>query len=75
MAFLVSEYDQGAGNPLAQTTLHMMKYSPAEIVQTVLMGNFITTARGDNQQIYDTALARLGFGALISSNITRLIRY
>ncbi|KAK5132834.1 hypothetical protein LTR08_008549 [Meristemomyces frigidus] len=74
MAFVSFQYNQGAGNTLAQQTLYMLKYFPAATVQSLLTGGFITTAHHANQQIYDSALAKLGSDALICSNVTKIIR-
>jgi hypothetical protein len=65
---------QGIGNILAQPTLYIFKYLPASTVKNILTGSFLTTAHHNNHQLYDNALAALGYSALVSSNVTQVIR-
>lgn len=66
----------GPGNILAQPTLYVVKnYNQAQI-QSALQGSALTEAYGDNQALYNSALARLGDGtnAFINSTVTQVVR-
>lgn len=65
---------QGIGNILAQPTLYVMKYMPLSTVQNILTGSFLTTVHHNNHELYDKALLELGSSALVSSNVTQVIR-
>ncbi|KAL9086090.1 MAG: hypothetical protein Q9165_007302 [Trypethelium subeluteriae] len=73
-AFIVNTFLQGIGNILAQPTLYILKYLNGPTVQNILTDGFLTTANRDNQGLYDKALAELGPNALISSNVTKIVR-
>jgi len=65
---------QGIGNILAQPTLYVMKYFPNSTVQNILTGSFLTTVHHNNHELYDKALVQLGSSALVSSNVTQVVR-
>ncbi|KAK6386669.1 hypothetical protein LTR65_008869 [Meristemomyces frigidus] len=75
MAYTLFVFNQGAGNILAETALYILKYFSATTVQAFFTGSFLTTAHSDNQELYNAALAKLGTSALLSSNVTRIIRH
>jgi len=70
-AFTVLE---GIGNILAQPTLYVMKYLALSTVENLLTGDFLTTVHHNNHELYDKALIELGSSALVSSNVTSVIR-
>ena len=75
LAYTTYQYLQGVGNILAQPALYILKYlSVPTALNIINPGNFLTTARNDNQELYDKALAKLGSKALISSNVTSVQR-
>ncbi|KAF4625256.1 hypothetical protein G7Y89_g12912 [Cudoniella acicularis] len=74
LAYTVFTFLQGVGNILAQPTLYILKYLPSATVSNILNGGFLTTAHHDNQALYDSALAKLGSNALLSSNVTQIHR-
>ncbi|KAN0105839.1 flavin-containing superfamily amine oxidase [Hyaloscypha variabilis] len=65
---------QGIGNILAQPTLYVMKYLPQTTVTNILTGSFLTTVHHNNHELYDKALVELGSSALVSSNVTSVVR-
>jgi len=65
---------EGVGNILTQPTLYIMKYFPLRTVQNLLTGDFLTTVRHNNHELYDKALLELGSNALVSSNVTSVVR-
>jgi hypothetical protein len=65
---------QGIGNILAQPTLYVMKYLPQTTVTNILTGSFLTTVHHNNHELYDKALIELGSSALVSSNVTSVVR-
>lgn len=74
LAYLASNYCQGFGNSLAQLTLYIFKYFSISVVQGILNNSFVTTARHNNQELYDNALAELDSNAFLSSNVTKITR-
>lgn len=64
------------GNILAQPTLYVAKNFGAIQVRSALKGLTLTEANGNNQAIYNAAMARLGNGTnvFLQSNVTRIIR-
>ena len=74
LAYDSFSYDQGAANILAQPTLYMMKYQDRIQTQDQIAGGFIRNALGDNQELYDKALAELGSNAFISSHVEHVKR-
>ncbi|KAK5126342.1 hypothetical protein LTR85_010578 [Meristemomyces frigidus] len=67
-------YIQGFGNSLAQPAPTILKNFPAETVQSILTGGFLTPPDHANPEPYDAALPELGTNALISSNVTTIYR-
>lgn len=74
LAYTAFEYNQGVGNILAQPTVYMMKYFDQEQVSNLLDGTFVYNGLGDNQLLYDKALAELGSSAYLSSDIEKITR-
>ena len=66
----------GPGNILAQPTLYVAKNFNRIQVRSALHGSSLTTANGNNQELYDNALAHLGNGthAFTSSTVTKVGR-
>ena len=66
----------GPGNILAQPTLYVAKNYNSVQIQSVLGGSALTEANGENQALYDNALARLGNGinAFVHSTVTQVVR-
>jgi hypothetical protein len=74
LAYTAFTFIQGVGNILAQPTLYIMKYFAQSTVQNILTNGFLTTVRHNNHELYDKALVELGSNALVSSNVTRIVR-
>ncbi|KAI7184054.1 hypothetical protein D0869_13984 [Hortaea werneckii] len=74
IAFAVYSYNQGMGNVLAQPTLYVLKYFTASTAIGAFTGGFVTTARHNNQELYDRALERLGSNALVSTHVIQIKR-
>jgi hypothetical protein len=51
-----------------------MKYLPQTTVTNILTGSFLTTVHHNNHELYDKALVKLGSSALVSSNVTSVVR-
>lgn len=75
IAFTISLYNQGMGNILAQPTLYVLKYFPASTAISAFTDSFVTTARHNNQELYDKALEKLGSSVFLDSNVIRIKRY
>lgn len=77
MAFETFEYLEGVGNILDQTALYMMKYLSVDTAKSIIGSgsNFVTSARRDNQELYDKALLKLGSAVLLNSNVTQIHRH
>ena len=71
ISFVVLE---GLGNILAQPTLYVMKYFPPISVNNYLYGGEVTSENYDNQALYDSALAKIGSSAFLSSNVVQIER-
>ena len=65
---------EGLGNILAQPTLYVMKYFPPVSVDNYLFGGELTSANDDNQALYDSALAKIGSSAFLSSQVLAIER-
>ena len=74
IANIAFEYLQGAGNFLTQPTIYMLKYLNALTVDDLISGNVLTTAKHDNQGLYDSALAKLGSNAFLNSKVIKVRR-
>jgi NAD(P)-binding Rossmann-like domain len=74
LAYTAFTFIEGVGNILAQPTLYILKYFAQSTVQNILTDGFLTTVRHDNHELYDKALIELGSSALVSSNVTQIIR-
>lgn len=74
MAYMAFEYDQGAANILAQSTLYMLKYQDPVQVLDELTGGFVHNADNDNQELYNRAEAELGSNVFLSSNVEKINR-
>ena len=74
LAYTAYLWLQGIGNILAQRTLYVLKYMPPSIIETIMNGGSVSTANNDNQELYDKALEELGSSALLSSNVTKIVR-
>ncbi|KAF4454627.1 Beta-cyclopiazonate dehydrogenase [Fusarium austroafricanum] len=58
----------GAGDALKQPTIYMLKAIDLEFLNTLVEGG-VTSARRDNQEIFDKALKELGPNGLVSSTV------
>jgi len=65
---------EGLGNILAQPTLYVMKYFPSVSVNNYLFGGELTSATDDNQALYNSALAKIGSSAFLSSHVLAIER-
>ena len=74
LAYTAFSFLEGIGNILAQPTLYVMKYFAQSTVQNVLTNGFLTTVHHNNHELYEKALLKLGSSALISSNVTQVLR-
>lgn len=74
MAFETWLYNQGVGDVLELPMLYMFKYLNTEEVRDLIYDLFQVNALGDNQLLYNRALAELGSGVLLSSNVTSIRR-
>ncbi|KAH9828001.1 Flavin-containing superfamily amine oxidase [Teratosphaeria destructans] len=74
VAYLLWQYLQGVGNILDQRALYVLKYAPTTTVMNILQNGFITTARHNNQELYNAAQARLGDDAHVNSHVTKVTR-
>ncbi|KAH8700753.1 amine oxidase, flavin-containing superfamily [Talaromyces proteolyticus] len=64
----IFKYAQGLGNILHQPTLYVMKNFGLVDLKSIQEG-FLTTAKHDNSEIYERALAELGDNALLNTSI------
>ena len=74
MAYQAYQYDQGAGNILAQPTLYMMKYQDRAQMHDFLEGGFVRNNLSDNQELYNRAQAELEPNVFLSSNVESIVR-
>jgi hypothetical protein len=74
MAYQAYQYDQGAGNILAQPTLYMMKYQDRVQMHDFLEGGFVRNNLSDNQELYNRAQAELEPNVFLSSNVESIVR-
>ena len=75
VAFTIYSYNQGIGNILAQPTIYVLKYFPASTVLAAFTGGFISTARHNNQEVYDRALAQLESNAFLNTKVIWISRH
>jgi hypothetical protein len=73
MVPFIFTFAQGLGDLLRQPTLYVFKNFGSDIIKDLTIG-FLTTARHNNHEIYDKALAELGADALISSHVLAVDR-
>lgn len=66
--FVLFSYGQGLGNFLEQPTLYVFKIFGLGALQSLQIG-FLGTARQDNSEIYEKALAELGGNVLLQSHV------
>ena len=65
---ILFEYAQGLGNLLEQYTLYVFKNIGLGVLQALQTG-FLTTARQNNSELYEKALAELGQDVLLQSHV------
>ena len=73
LSFFAYQYAHGLGNILDQTTIYVMKYISQTLIQDLQAG-FIITQSGNNHQLYDLALQKLGSDAFLNSNVLTTFR-
>lgn len=66
-------FAQGVGDILNLPTIYIFKSIGLSILQNLQTG-FLTTARQNNHELYDKALAELGQDALLNSNVLAIDR-
>ena len=64
---------QGVGDILKLPTIYILKYISLSVLQNVQAG-FLTTARHNNHELYDKALAELGQDAWLNSTVLAIDR-
>lgn len=64
----VFTFGQGLGDLLRRPTLYVMKNFGLDILRNIRVG-FLTTARGDNSELYEKARAELGDDVLLHSRV------
>ena len=76
IASAVFQTNQGVGNLLAQSTLYMMKYFNIPVVEASLGTGLplLTTAASANQDIYNSALAKLHGSVFLNSHVSHIDR-
>jgi Flavin containing amine oxidoreductase len=67
-------FGQGIGDLLRQPVLYVMKLIGLGVIQNVLAGSFLTTARRNNSELYEKAAAFLDDDALLNSRVTSVRR-
>jgi hypothetical protein len=70
----VFNFGQGLGDLLRQPTVYVLKNFGIGVVQNVFAGSFLTTARGDNAELYERATADLGADALLDTRVLAVDR-
>lgn len=73
-AFIAFSYAAGCGNILAQPTLYVMKYLTELQVDAIISSGFLANGLGNNQELYNRALAELGDSAFLSSTVYNVTR-
>jgi hypothetical protein len=71
---LVFGFSQGIGDLLRQPTLYVMKLIGLGVVQNVLANSFLTTARRNNSELYEKAIAFLGDDVLLNTRVRQVHR-
>ncbi|KAK6208260.1 Beta-cyclopiazonate dehydrogenase [Colletotrichum tabaci] len=67
-AWIIWSNSWGAGDALKQPTIYMLKAIDEAFLNTLVEGG-VTSARRDNQEIFDKAQQELGSDALVSSTV------
>ncbi len=73
LLFFLRNFAQGLGNILELPTIYIFKNFGLDVVRNLQIG-FLTTARHNNHELYDKALAELGKDALVSSCVLAIDR-
>lgn len=73
MVGVVFQYGQGLGDLLSKPTLYVLKLIGTATVTSILEG-FLTTARHDNELLYEAAQSTLGSDVLLNSTIIAMDR-
>lgn len=68
LAWTIWSNSWGAGDVIKQPTIYMLKAIDEAFLNTLTEGG-VTSARRDNQEIFDKALKELGSDALVSSTV------
>ena len=69
----IAQLGQGFGNILNLPTLYIIKYFGSTLLASFQIG-LLSTARGDNSELYEKAQAELGKDALLSSSVVAMDR-
>lgn len=72
-ANFAADFSQGVGDILNLPTIYVLKGIGFSILQNLQTG-FLTTARHNNHELYDKALAELGHDALLKSRVVAIDR-
>ncbi|GLA07358.1 hypothetical protein AnigIFM60653_008589 [Aspergillus niger] len=70
---LISIYSQGVRNWLNYPTVYLMKFVSLDMLRALETG-FLSTARHDNSELFEAALAKLGDDALLDSVVVQSCR-
>ena len=69
-----SGFAQGVGDILKLPTIYIFKYIGLSVLQGIQQSSFLITARHNNHELYDKALAELGPDALLNSSVVAIDR-
>ncbi|PGH13812.1 hypothetical protein AJ79_03380 [Helicocarpus griseus UAMH5409] len=73
IAYAIWSNSWGSGDALSQPTVYMLKAIDESFIRGLAEGT-VTTARRNNHELYEKALAELGSSALVSSTVTTVQR-
>lgn len=71
--FAATNTAQGVGDILQLPTIYILKYISLSVLQSLQSG-FLVTARHNNHELYDKALAELGHHVLLNSSVVAIDR-